>query len=258
MGKPENNVPDEPQDLPKKAPRSSFRNWQVFAYGGIFVVAGIAGNINGFFSERVWVPPSTSDEVAVFVARIVLFVELLVLAIRWIIATLRQLDMWDQWLVHPFPSDEPYWAIIGLSVALGLLLAFAHKILIISGLMTAYLLVNYWSQGLANEHLRRALQGTRKVRLSQTKAKVLQFMEDFWLRRPQLARIATMMAFSLIAFVLSLKGAAQAAPRKYRLEVAAYVVLILTILISEVIVTRWRLKLKKDIKSVFDPEESVR
>src|ERR1043166_344002 len=115
---------NETVDYPSGPDVPRFDNLKNLAYAGIFVVAGIAGSVNGF--ATMWVSPSAPDEMWNFVARLILFVELVILSIRWIIATHHELDLWVLWLENPFTRQEIYAAIFGLSVFLGLLLAFPH------------------------------------------------------------------------------------------------------------------------------------
>jgi hypothetical protein len=249
------DLPSEPANYFREEDVSRFTNLQYFAYGGIAIFFAGAAAANGFFST-MWDLPSAPDEVANFVARVVLFIELVVLAVRWIIATLHELLMWVRWLKNPLSRQEMYAAILGLSIVLGLLLAFPHRILIIAGIMTVYLLINYWTQWLANEHFRRALHETKQMRLSNTKKRVLEVMEYFWLKRPQLARIVTMMFFSFIAFSLALAGTCQPDQQlRQRFQLIAYVILILIIFISEIVIAWWRRKLERGIEQATDSKE---
>lgn len=78
---------------------------------------------------------------------------------------------------------------------------------------------------------------------------VLMAMEYFWLRRPQLARIATMMFLNSIAFGLALAGQVQQEPQRHRFQLTAYCILILVLLIGEIIIAFWRHKLRQNIHS---------
>jgi hypothetical protein len=222
------------------------------AYAGIFVVAAVAASNNGF--GEMWVLPAAPAETALFAARFVLFVELLVLAFRWIIATHHELELWLRWLENPFGRQEMYAAIFGLSVVLGLLLAFPHKIVFISGFVTVYFLLSYWTQWLSNDHFDLALQKTRRRHLGKAKIEVLDVMEYYWLKRPQLGREVTMMFFSSGAFSLAFAGGFQQEAQRLRYQFSAYVVLILDILIGEIVIALWRRKREQGIRQAIKPE----
>ena len=156
--------------------------------------------------------------------------------------------MWVEWLDNPVTTAQTLTALLGLPVVLGLLLAFSYDIAVISGLMTMYLLVNYWAQWLCNDHFSRALQKTRQRPPGKINSSVPQAMECFWVNQPQLGRITTMMFFSSIAFNLALAGAFQTGRQKLLFQMSAYSVLILDVLIGEIVVARWRYRLDRDIE----------
>jgi hypothetical protein len=225
-----------------------FDNFKNLAYGGIIAVFGIAVSVNGFAS--MWAFPSTLGEQMLFVGRVTLFVVFVLLAYRWVIATHNELDMWLLWLDNPIQKNEVYSAMFSLSVVLGLSVAFPHRVVFITFFITFYFLIVYWAQWLANDHFTQALLRTRKRHLNQTKSEVLKAMDNYWLQRPQLARIATMMFFSGMAFSLALAGNYQAQPGKTRFQLAAYVLLILNILLGEAVITWWRHKRDQRIEDI--------
>ncbi len=222
---------------------SRFDNFKNVAYGGMLAVFAVAVSLNDF--KEMWIPSSTP--LIMFGARILFFVELVFLMFRWIIATHHEMDLWGRWLDNPFTKQDVYTAIFGLAVVLGLLVAFPHKILFTSGFMTVYFLINYWTQWLANDHFARALQRTRARGLSAADSNILKIMEYFWLKRPQLARIVTMMFFSSIAFNLALAGELQPEPQKTRFQLGSYALLMTIILIGELVIAWWRHKLDQEI-----------
>src|SRR5260370_12610125 len=247
---------DRSSDYASKPDPPFFDVLRGLAYGGIFAVFFGVASINGF--GEMWVLPAAPIEKAIFGARIILFVELLFLAFRWIIATHHELDLWLRWLENPFGRQEMYAAIFGLSVDLGLLLAFPHKIVYISGFITLHFLLNYWTQWLSNDHFDLALQKTRRTRLGKARSKVLEEMESFWLKRPQLGRVTTMMFFSFGAFSLAFAGAFQQEAQRLPYQLIAYIVLILDILIGEIVIVRWRRRLEQGLRHAIESEEGVR
>lgn len=186
-------------DYPNEPDRTGFDVFRGIGIGLIFVVATTVATFNGF--DVIWKEPSSP---MILTAQLVLLIVLIVLDIRWIIVTHLQLEMWIRWLKHPFPRVQVYGALIILPMVLGVMPAFSHKIVIVSGIMNIYFFVNYWTQWLSNDHFKNALEENRARPMSEKKRKVLVAMEFFWLKRPQLARITTMQFFSGIAFSVAL------------------------------------------------------
>jgi hypothetical protein len=244
-----NDFPDEPPDQIGEAEASRFDNLKTLAYGGIIAVATLTISLNDFV--KMWTLPSTPIETAFFVARIILFAELVILAARWIFATHDEMEMWRRWLDNPLATKEIYVGMFSLSVVLGLSVAFPHKIGFLSGFLTISFLFDYWTGWLANDHFERALQRTRAKSMSNTKRDVLRVMEYYWLKRPQLARVTTMMFFASLSFSFALAGFVLNEPnqesKSQGFQLAAYAVLILDILIGEIVITWWRHKRDQDI-----------
>lgn len=207
------------------------------AYWGIVVIFGLVVTLNDF--KSIWTP-SAWDKEGLFAAGIVLFLGLAVLACRWVNATSNEMELWIDELRNPMTKKQVQGAMFGLAIVLGSLLALAHNIICVSAFMAGYFLVNYWTQWLSNEHFRRALERTRESPLESTNFKVLDVMEEYWLARPQMGRIATMMFFALLAFSLAVAGWAQQEPQRTRFYFASYVLLFLDILVGEIVMFIWR------------------
>ena len=207
------------------------------AYWGIVGVFAVVAALNDF--KSMWTP-STWDKEGLFVAGIILFAELAVLAYRWIHATSNEMELWIDELRNPMTKKQVQGAMYGLAIVLGSLLALAHNITCVSAFMAGYFLVNYWTQWLSNEHFRRALERTRQSPLDSTNFKVLDVMEEYWLTRPQMGRIVTMMFFASLAFSLALAGWVQQEPQRTRFYFASYGLLFLDILIGEIVMFVWR------------------
>lgn len=213
------------------------------AYGGILVVFASFGGLNYFKTE--WLPWTTPHEHGDFVRLgAFLFATLLLLAGQWVHATRQELGLWLTWLKNPAQKRRVYIAIVSLSIFLGLCLAFAFNIFWISLLTTVYLLLNYWSQWLSNDHLRRALDQTRASTLNEKERYALEVIEHYWLKLPQLARITTLMFCSAISFSLAFAATVKPDPTRQHyialFTIAAYWILIATILIGEAIIANWR------------------
>jgi len=196
-------------------------------------------------------------ELLSFVAPVILFVGLVVLMFRWIVATQDEFDLWKLWLNNPLTQQEQKATLIVFPVFMGIVPAFPNHIVVTSGFIAIYSLVNYWTQWLCNDHFHHALQRTRKTSLDSVRSEVLTVMEHFWLRRPQLGRIATMMFFNCIAFSFALAGSVQQEPQGHRFRLTAYAVLFLNLLINEIILATWRYKLHQKIHIIeTDYEDS--
>jgi hypothetical protein len=199
-----------------------------------------------------WALPSTSDEYVPFAARVTLFFMLAVLACRWVIATDHEFELWKKWIDNPPPKSDAYWAIVGLSFTLGLCLAMAYDILWITSILTGYFLLNYWTQWLSKDHFKSALLRTRKGLRDVTRRGVLNVMEHYWLGRPQLARITTLMFFASVAFSFALAGALGKGPHKRGLHLTATILLIFTILFGEMAIAWWRRERDRDIGKAIE------
>jgi hypothetical protein len=180
---------------------SRFDNFKNFAYAGITIVFGVSISLNDF--GRMWSPTLNAGDVPLYIAPIVLFICLAVLMIRWIVATHHEFDLWMRWLDNPLERQQMYGAMITLAVILGLLLAFPHRIVFVTAMVSSSALFTYWTQWLCNDHFERALRRTRRQTTGVVEACVLEAMEGYWLKRPQLGRMAVIIFTSSIAFALA-------------------------------------------------------
>lgn len=236
----------QPPDDPNVARVNVFR---LASYAGILVFFLLFAKLTHF--RYRWALPSTSDAYIPYAARVTLFFSLAVLACRWVIATDHEFKQWKRWIDNPRPKSEAYWAIAGLSFTLGLCLALAYDILWITSMLTGYFLLNYWTQWLSNDHFKTALLRTRKGLRDVTRRGILNVMEHYWLGRPQLARITTLMFFASVAFSFALAGTLGIAPHKRGFHLTATILLILTILSGEVVIARWRRERDQDIEKAI-------
>jgi hypothetical protein len=223
------------------------------------LIFGVAFGLNVVNNFKSWVPaiPFVWDiKTWLFATSLIFLLQLLVLSYSWIWATKKELNLWIKWLKNPIDKDEATLAIITLAIVLGILLAYAYMILFISFAITLYFLLNYWTQWLANDHFERALKRSRDASLNATKRKVLNIMEEYWLIRPQLARITTLMFFASMAFSLALAGWVQQMPRRAFFYLASYTVLFLNLLFGEVAIFRWRRDRDKKIKQATQQESN--
>jgi hypothetical protein len=232
-----------------KADENDIKNLSGSAYVLIYAIA-IPLNISYAMFSAPPIPSEWNIQALLYLAAIVLFLECLVLSFRWVSATKKELNLWIYYLVNPVDKDEVTLAIIGLGVTLGVMLAFTYAIRFISFFITLYFGLNYWTQWLSNDHFDRALQRTRSGSVNTIKEKVLNVMEQYWLVRPQMARIVTLMFFSAIAFSLALAGGLQPEPQKTYFFLASYSVLFVDILTGEIFMFWWRRDRDKKIDMI--------
>ena len=223
-----------------------------FCYAGIFAVAAIAIGLDNQKFVQMWNWPAAAaggpSQVAFFVVRLILFGELLLVAYRWIDATSNEAEMWVEWLDYKQQPREALRAMCALSLFLGIMLAFADRIVFITLFYSVCLLLNYYTQWFCNKEAERAILRARGRYAGDTRRiEILDAMEHFWVTLPQLARITTIMFFSCIAFALALAGQVQSELARTHFQIAAYVVLIADILIGEVVIFVWRRDLEREI-----------
>lgn len=226
-----------------------------YMYAGILGVFTAAATFNSF--GEMWVLPSPSEpsKIIPFVIPIILFAALVVMVFQWVSATNYELGLWVEWLHNPFQKYEVPLAMFSLSIALGLMLAFPHKIVVITAFITVYFFIDYWAQWLANDHFRRALEKTRKIgQIDETHPKILGVMEIYWLKRPQLKRIIIMTVVAFAALVFALLSTCYEPPR-VSFQIAAYVLLILDLLAGEAVIAWWRFTRERDYAQIINAED---
>jgi uncharacterized membrane protein (DUF485 family) len=213
--------------------------FQYLSYGLIFFTfLGFAGLLA--FSETFrsfFIFGASITQTLLAILRIVLGLTAIFLVGMWIAATFAELLLWIDNLQVVLATYHVYLAIILTAVGLGVMLLMVWNIVLFSGYFSLFLLFCYWSQWLANDYFANALAETP---LTPDNSKVLEALETYWLKRPQLARIMTMMFISLVAFAISLTGHFGAQNKREVLDLVAYGLMILNILCGEAIIISWR------------------
>lgn len=217
----------------------SVHQMQYLSYGLIFLtLLGLAGLL--VFSETFrsfFVFTGSTLQTTLAILRIMLGVAVMFLIGMWIAATFHELLLWINNLQIVFVTYQVYLAMILTAIGLGLMLLMVWDIMFFSGYFALFLLFNYWSQWLANDYFANALAETPRTPQN---SKLLEALETYWLKRPQLARIVTMMFIALVAFALSLTGHFGAQGKREVLDLVAYALIILNIVVGEAIVVFWR------------------
>lgn len=253
---------DPPSDEADEDDKVDLKNFSILGYSLIFGVAlgwvtiiALIVTLRDTVKSSRFLFPVTWDSQPLLILSVLFCAELLALCIFWIVATKNELRIWIKWLKNPVGKVQVSFAIIGLAFVLGTALAFFYSIVFISAFLTLYLLVNYWTQWISNDHFNRALQRTRKGSLTKTRSKILSIMEVYWVDRPQMARITTLMFFASIGFSLAFAGFFQEEPLRDRFYLASYCVLFVDILVGEIVIHWWRHKRDRDIAQAQQPKE---
>lgn len=226
---------------------SSIRSIQRMAYTLIFsiLLGSVALRHDSFLAMLVL--PKALSEAPAFLCRITLFACVLTFILRWIAATAHELDILFEYVEYVFIKSRVYMAMVALSVALGVMLVLVYDITIFSAYFSCFLLLNYWTQWATNDQVKDSLAKTK--RMNQNK-EVLEVLEHYWLRRPQLGRIVTMMFTSMVSVCFAVSGTVSDSVLSKKLHLIAHLILILNILIGEAILSLWRHSRDKNIVKI--------
>ncbi len=227
--------------LEESSAPSGFDAMKVLAYSLIFGIWAVAATIPQNNYGALWIRPTTVSETALFVTRLLVFGEIVVMVFRWINATHNELRLWVVWLPkQPCEKQEAYGAMFGLSVLLGLELALVPHVRLLTFAAATLALFNCWTQWVANEHFVEALEFSRSDEENPIKHKIFNLFEHYWVRKPQITRIATQIYFIGLAFTIAVVAVFEPGPEKAWYQAIAYAILFLTILVTEIMITIWR------------------
>jgi hypothetical protein len=194
--------------------------------------------------------PSFNVQFALDLFGVILLIAVVTLVFRWVFAIGGEMRLLRDYFpdqIGPQPAQVYVWTIL-FSILLGTLGSLTGNIIAFSSVFAVYSLGDIWGQSLRDAQLKEAFRQRRN--LDQEDADIQRKMlaiEHFYLETPQLQRSATVMFFSFSALSLALIGNASQSPGATEwLHVAAYIVAIATIVISEVVIWRWR-KARDDV-----------
>lgn len=230
----------------------AFRDTEKFVWLVLFTILAATVIQSQSFLSMLQAPPHLS-QLPRYVFQMMLFIELLALSIAWPAHTHFEFELWVRWLDttgYQPRSSEIYVAMFGLAVVLGLMFVFVYNIVSITLYVTLYLCFNIWTQKIANRSFYKLLQDTRTRGLSKERERVLYIMEQYWLKRPQVARIAIMAVFAALAFVLAVAGNYAPKPEGEQLQLMAYGALVVTLLFGDGLVFYWRKQRDREIDSL--------
>ena len=231
-----------------------FNHAQYWGYGLVIITYTIAEYAQEWESLKYFMHPALETNKMLFIFRLILFIEIVILIGRWFIATINEVDMWSSlklnwshWANSFFSKQNTYTGLIGISALVGLLLALVGNIFAMSSILSLYLLFNYWTQWLCNKYFNQAVNATKSINTKHKKS--IEIMKHYWLIRPQLARIVTMMFFSLVSVSLATASTFQSEYKDF-FEESAYILVILVILVSEIVIAMWRYKRDSDLEKI--------
>ncbi len=187
--------------------------------------------------------PTLSRQYLLYLLGTLLLIVVVILVFRWIFAVsgeMRLLQDYFREYIQPQPGQVYTWTVI-FSILLGTLGSLTDNIIAFSATFAVYSLGDMWGQKLRDTQLK---DGFRKIPDKGLDDKLRckhKAIEHYYLERPQMERSATIMFFAFVSLSLALIGnASQSVVTTERLHVAAYSVIIANIVISEVVIWRWR------------------
>jgi hypothetical protein len=155
-------------------------------------------------------------------------------------------------LTHaPIVNRQAYLAILAVAVVLGTLGYFYDKIIIFSIIFAIYNLFNMWAVWVVNQHLTETFDISKSNPTIEESSKMrIAILEEYYLRRPQIPRIVTIMFFSMTSIIFGILGALSNSPHATYFLYGAYVIMILNISLSELVIWFWRQTRDERIKGI--------
>lgn len=178
--------------------------------------------------------------------QIILMFATLFLIYQWIRIHIGEIQMLEDNLEEFLPPlPRPSFAlIITLAILLGILGFFSYNIVIYSSIFVFFSIFDIWSIYYRNktikEALKKALNETTN-KISAEKRKNLREIEIYFIERPHMQRSTTVIFFSFISLIFGIIAQLYPEPNYVKLFLSlAYGIMSLNIIISEIIINRWR------------------
>ena len=162
------------------------------------------------------------------------------LFILYAIATHHELNLLYDYLKEdevPRIMPRVYLVIFGLALVFGILIAVSDRIIIYSSILVAYNLFDLWGSWQVTRTVDHLVRIRLIGSLGQEEREAVETIRHYYLDHPTLPRIVTIMFCNWITVCLSLAYYFTGLP-PYR--ISAYIVVILTIVIGEVVIHWWR------------------
>ena len=211
-----------------------FREFQWFAYAGIYVVFDIARPFKVFgFDEFEKFRPGRGMDPWLFTARMGLFCTFLFLSALWIMATREEMEIWlDEGVVEKHEPKGTSLAILLIALCLGLSLAFVGNAILIGCFFGFATLVNALTSLHTDTSFAKGARAAQKrgLRLPEERyRRYWNYKIPIW-RNKQFQRLVCMSVVSFIAAFLA---------ANHRV-LTAYCILIANILAGEAVMAWWR------------------
>jgi hypothetical protein len=215
---------------------------RIFQLGcGIVVSSALVA----FSKERLLkvLQPTASRDYLISILGVLLLMTIVVLVFRWIFAAFGEMRLLRDYFhayIQPQPGQVYTWAVL-FSVLLGALGSLTDNIIAVSAILAVYSIGDMWGQKLRDTQLRRAFSKVNHAASEDVLRSRRRAIERYYLDRPQMERSATIMFFAFTALSLSLAGrATHSFEISQWFDVTAYTVLLMDIILSEIVICRWR------------------
>ncbi|MHB8910699.1 MAG: hypothetical protein ACYDAA_17635 [Syntrophales bacterium] len=227
----------------KKVKIERWKNMEWLLSAACTIIVGVVLIV--FTQDRwglLW-PVNMTLEYLSMVLGSLLLVTTLVLIWRYVFAVQGEMRMLRVFLEEFVPAPPPILNMFTVlfSVLLGILAYFSNNILIFTILFVMYNLGDLWGQSMRDKGLREAFHSAKTGSANRNRHNVLRAIELYYLERPQLHRTTSIMFFSFVALILAVLSREESESfMGLWFECGAYVVVEFNIIISEVIIFRWR------------------
>jgi hypothetical protein len=190
--------------------------------------------------------------------QVVLLVVVIIWMIGWIQATSHEFQLCRENLTH-FPAIRggAYYVPWFLAVTLGVLGYFSDKIVVFASIFVVTNLLDFWGNWLFQQHFEEALRLSRMAlsKSSEPKDRKRQCapahaaLEEYYLHRPLLPRIVTMMFLSFGCLILAVVGQMSSSHiYSFEFTCAAYITMIINIVGAIVVISIWRSRRDRKIR----------
>ena len=173
---------------------------------------------------------------------IFLLFETIFFILLWMKATSGEILMLKEHLAKFIPSlpRNSFHIIVGMGLLLGLLVYYSDRIVIYSSVFVSFKLFEIWGTWVRDSRFKVGLEEAKKSAGSNRLA-VVNIIESYYFKRPQLQLAVTVLFFSFVSLILGLLG--ETLPVKNTSKwflIGAYSVMIVVIALNELVYMVWR------------------
>ncbi len=218
------------------------RSVRWFQGAGYALVVGTAISLNAIDKLQItWNTLETSVQWIV-VLQSLLLVTTIGLIFQWIKATTHEFQLLEDELTEiPKIKGQTYTIMLTLSIALGSLACFYDNILVFASIHTVLNAVSFSAGSTVNSHLVKAIDVFRQSEsVDNEQANIINEIERYYLKRPQRRRVCTIIGISLIVIGCAITSKSMTGQAANIIEYAAYTIMILNIIWSEILIETWR------------------